>query len=43
MNLENLGVQEMNAQEMKNVDGGFVILACIALALLASSCISPAY
>lgn len=22
MNLENLGVQEMNAQEVKNVDGG---------------------
>lgn len=24
MNLENLGVQEMNAQDVKNVDGGIV-------------------
>jgi len=26
MNLENLGVQEMNAQEVKNVDGGIIPL-----------------
>lgn len=24
MNLENLGVQELNAKEMKTIDGGFV-------------------
>ncbi len=25
MNLENLGVQEMNAVEIKNVDGGIIV------------------
>ena len=32
MNLENLGVQEMSAQEVKNVDGGFLAIAAIILA-----------
>jgi len=33
MNLENLGVQEMSATEVKNVEGGFLGAAvCIILA-----------
>ena len=39
MNLENLGVQEMSAKEIKSVDGGFVVLiACCVIALCCSGC-----
>lgn len=34
MNLENLGVQEMSATEVKNVEGGFLLATCIFIALL---------
>lgn len=38
LELENLGVQEMNADEMQNVDGGFLPLVIIGVALLLGSC-----
>lgn len=42
MNLNNINVQELNEQEMKNTEGGIGILgaACVVLAVvyLASSC-----
>jgi bacteriocin-like protein len=39
MNLENLGVQEMNTTELKQVEGGFlVLLACCVIALCCSGC-----
>jgi len=39
MNLENLNVQEMSTNEMKNTDGGFVfVLLAIGAALLLGGC-----
>ncbi|PIB33164.1 hypothetical protein BFP78_02580 [Gaetbulibacter sp. 5U11] len=43
MNLQNLGVQEMNANEIKETDGGFLgILIGIGVILLCTSSCSPA-
>lgn len=39
MNLENLNVVELNAQEMQNVDGGIIpLLIVVAVGALASGC-----
>ena len=35
MNLENLGLVELNAQEQKEIDGGWIVLALRALAYVA--------
>lgn len=39
LDLNVLGVQEMNAEEMISVDGGILPLVVIAVALVMSSCI----
>ena len=36
MNLENLGLVELNAQEVKEVDGGWIVLLLQGLAILAN-------
>jgi lactobin A/cerein 7B family class IIb bacteriocin len=38
MNLENLNLVELNAQEVKETEGGFLPLLIIGAALLLSSC-----
>lgn len=38
MNLENLNLVELNAQEVKEVEGGILPLLIIGVALLLSSC-----
>jgi lactobin A/cerein 7B family class IIb bacteriocin len=37
--LNGFGVQEMNAEEMRETDGGFIPLVIIAVAVVMSSCI----
>jgi lactobin A/cerein 7B family class IIb bacteriocin len=39
MNLENLNLVELNAQEMKETEGGFLPLLIIGVALLLTSCV----
>lgn len=39
LDLNGLGVQEMNATEMREVDGGIIPLIIAAAAVLLSSCI----
>jgi lactobin A/cerein 7B family class IIb bacteriocin len=38
MNLENLNLVELNAQEVQEIEGGFLPLLIIGAALLLSSC-----
>jgi hypothetical protein len=38
MNLENLNLVELNAQEVQETEGGFLPLLFIAAALLLTSC-----
>ncbi len=44
MNLENLGVQEMNAKEIREVDGGLLglLIGCAIILIATSSCTGPA-
>jgi lactobin A/cerein 7B family class IIb bacteriocin len=37
-NLESFGVQELNAKEVRETEGGLIPLLIIGIALLASSC-----
>jgi lactobin A/cerein 7B family class IIb bacteriocin len=39
LDLNNYGVLEMNAEEMRVVEGGFIPLVIIAVAVVMSSCI----
>lgn len=38
MNLENLNLVELNAQEVQEIDGGFIPLLIIGACLLLSGC-----
>lgn len=42
-NLETMGVQEMNALEMSEIDGGFVIWVAIGMIILMGVNATPAY
>ena len=39
MNLENLNLVELNAQEVETTEGGFLPLLIIGVALLLTSCV----
>jgi len=43
LNLENLGVQELDAKEMKEIDGGFwgVVLPIVASYILLEAALNP--
>ncbi len=42
--LNDFGVQEMNAEEMRKTDGGFIpLLIIVAVALVTSSCATSRY
>ncbi|MDR1227323.1 MAG: class IIb bacteriocin, lactobin A/cerein 7B family [Prevotellaceae bacterium] len=45
MDLEAMGLQEMNRSEMTEVEGGIIplIIAAVAVAVVASSCASVKY